>query len=230
MPGAFLALPSTEVRVEPYPDEVGLAQGDSYRAPSEGRPYGVYRINLLNFAQVTPDAAEKTAFHETFPGHHLQLAFASTLRDVHPIVKLVKVPAFVEGWARYAEALAEELGLYSSDEARLDRRLWPARGMVVDPGLLLFGWTRERAEAYIADGGWPSKAAGALVDRIAVRPAQLTAYDSGGLEFTALREEAERELGPRFDLKKFHRVVLEHGAVTLPMLREFVEDWIRRER
>ena len=230
MPRAFLALPSSEVRVEPYPEEIGASVGDSYRAPADGRAYGVYRINLLNFAQETRAGAEKTAFHETLPGPHLQLAFASALPDVHPIAKLVRVAAFVEGWARYAEALAEELGLYTSDEARVSRRLWPARGMVVDPGLLLFGWTRERATAYILEGGWPSKAAQNLIDRVPVRPAQLTAYDSGGLEIMALRELAERALGPRFDLKKFHQAVLEHGAVTLPMLRELVEDWIRRER
>jgi uncharacterized protein (DUF885 family) len=230
VPRAFFALPPAEVRVEPYPDEVGPALGDSYRPATDGRPYGVYRINLLNFAQATRGGAEKTAFHETLPGHHLQLAFASTLRDVHPIAKLVKVTAFVEGWARYAEGLAEELGLYSSDAARADRRLWPARGMVVDPGLLLFGWTRERAVAYITEGGVPPKSAEAMVERIAVRPAQLTAYDTGGLEIIALREQAERELGPRFDLRSFHKAVLEHGAVTLPMLRELVEEWVRRER
>jgi len=229
-PRAFLALPQADVHIEPYPAEIAAGMLDSYRGPTEGRSYGVYRINLLSFARDTPAGAEKVAFHETIPGHHLQNALASALPDGHPITKLVKVTAFMEGWARYAEGLAEELGLYTSDEARVSRRLWPARGMVVDPGLLLFGWSRERAAAYITEGGWPAATAESMVDRIGVRPAQLTAYDSGGLEIMALREEAERQLGPRFDLKRFHQAVLQHGAVTLPMLRELVEEWIQQER
>ncbi|HEX3345360.1 MAG TPA: DUF885 domain-containing protein, partial [Polyangiaceae bacterium] len=193
-PRAFLGLPTADVRIEPYPEEIAAAQGDSYRPPSEGRSYGVYRINLLTFAQETRASAEKTVFHETIPGHHVQMALASALPGVHPITKLVKVTAFVEGWARYAEGLAEELELYTSDAARVSRRLWPARGMVVDPGVLVFGWTRERAVAYITEAGWPAAAAQNMVDRIGVRPAQLTAYDSGGLEIMALRQEAERQL------------------------------------
>jgi uncharacterized protein (DUF885 family) len=83
-----------------------------------------------------------------------------------------------------------------------------------------------------AHAWWPSlwRESEDLVDRIAVMPGQLTSYDSGGLEFFALRAEAERELGTRFDLRAFHAVVIGHGAVTLPMLRELVRDWIQREK
>ena len=137
----------------------------------------------------------------------------------------------MEGWARYAEALAEELNLYSSDYARVQRRLWPARGMVLDPGFHVFGWSRARVVAFVVESGrFSDKEAEDLVDRIAVMPGQLTSYDSGGLEFFALRADAERELGSRFDLRAFHAVVLGRGAVTLPMLRQLVRDWIDREK
>jgi uncharacterized protein (DUF885 family) len=123
------------------------------------------------------------------------------------------------------------MGLYTSDYARANRRLWPARGMVVDPGIHLFGWTREQAAKFMAESGrfGPEESARS-VDRIAVWPAQLTAYDTGALEFFALREEAERALGRRFDLREFHDVVLESGSITLPMLRQKVRSWIRSKR
>ena len=103
--------------------------------------------------------------------------------------------------------------------------------MVVDPGIHLFGWTRKQAVAYLVESGrFAEREAEAGVDRIAGWPAQLTAYDTGGMELFALREQAERELGPRFDLRAFHDVVLGSGAITLPMLRQKVESWIRRTR
>ena len=227
----FSLLPTMDVRVEPYPEEEGASLSDSYRVPSGARSYGLYRINLLRSAQTTRSDAEITAFHETLPGHHLQCGVALGLPKVHSISKLVGTTSYVEGWARYAEGLAEELGLYQLPESRIQRRMWAARGMVVNPGFHVQGWSREKAVAFIAESGrFTGKAAEDIVDRIALWPGQLTAYDSGGLEFVALRDEARRELGDRFDLRAFHTAVLEHGAVTLPMLREQVRDWIRSEK
>jgi uncharacterized protein (DUF885 family) len=151
----------------------------------------------------------------------LQIATAGK-RPVHPIAKLAATNAYIEGWARYAEQLADELGLYRSPSARVLRRVWPGRGMVVDPGIHLFGWTRERALAFIEDSGMPPTIAESLVDRISVWPAQLTAYDTGALEILALRDEAERRLGARFDLRKFDTCVLATGPVPLRMMRRAV--------
>ena len=121
--------------------------------------------------------------------------------------------------------------LYSTDYALASRRLWPARGMVVDPGIHLFGWSRERAADFMAESGrMTPEEADATVDRIAVWPGQFAAYDTGGLEFFALREEAEAVLGPRFDVREFHDVVLGSGSVTLPMLRRQVERWLDDRR
>jgi uncharacterized protein (DUF885 family) len=103
--------------------------------------------------------------------------------------------------------------------------------MVVDPGIHLFGWTREQATAFILESGrFPPETSAAAVDRIAVWPAQLTAYDTGSLEFFALREQAMAALGERFDIREFHDVVLGSGTVTLPMLREQVRIWLESKK
>ena len=103
--------------------------------------------------------------------------------------------------------------------------------MVGDPGLHLFGWTRQQAIDYFAaTGRFGRKGAEDLIDRIAVMPAQLTSYDSGGLEIFALREQAEHELGAKFDIRQFHSQVIDQGVVPLALLRQNVERWIARTK
>jgi uncharacterized protein (DUF885 family) len=225
---AFEVLPRAEVVVEPYPAFLEASASDSYEAPAlDGSRPGRYQINLGSFADATRSDKEVTAFHETYPGHHLQIAIARENPHRHRIATLVGNGAFIEGWARYAEALAEELDLYSSDHARIQRRLWPARGMVADPGLHLFGWTPEQTAAYLREAGrFADSEIGPLVNRMANWPAQMTSYDTGALEIFRLRRKAEAALGARFDLRAFHRALLEHGAVTLPMLDRIIERWI----
>jgi uncharacterized protein (DUF885 family) len=232
VPRAFRTTPAAAVIIEPHPAFLEATASDQYfPAAQDGSRPAQYRINLGKSGSTSRAQAEITAFHETYPGHHLQVGLAQQAAGAHPVARLISSGSYVEGWARYAEALAEELELYTSDEARVSRRLWPARGMVLDPGIHLFGWTREQAVEYIASSGrMGAQEADALVDRVVAWPGQLTAYDTGALEFFALRELAERELGPRFDLREFHDVVLRHGAVTLPMLRESVEAWIAERK
>lgn len=232
VPRWFRTVPRAPVVVEPHPAFLEATASDQYfPAAEDGSRPAEYRINLGAPGEKTRAGAEITAFHETWPGHHLQIAVAQELPNSHPVSRLVGSGSFVEGWARYAEALAEEMGLYTGEAPRVDRRLWPARGMVVDPGIHLFGWTREQAVEYIvASGRFDRAFSEALVDRIVVWPGQLTAYDTGGLEIFALRQEAVRALGSRFDLREFHDVVLRNGAVTLPMLRESVQAWIAEKQ
>ena len=113
---------------------------------------------------------------------------------------MARITAYVEGWARYSEALAEEAGVYSPEGyAQITRRAWPARGMVVDPGLHRLGWSRQQAADFLMESGrFTQERADDMIDRIAVIPGQLTAYDTGGLEIFALRAEAEERLGDRF--------------------------------
>lgn len=227
----FESMPAQEMRVEPF---------DAFRRGSGGSSYyqnqvdpalpAFYRIASENWKAETRGGAEITAVHEGYPGHHMQISFAN-MTGTSPLTKLTGNSAYVEGWARYSEALAEEAGIYRTPYAAMTRRLWPARGMVVDPGLHVMGWSRQQVIDFIRQSGrFSGPEADDLVDRVAIWPGQLTAYDSGGLEIMALRREAEAALGPRFDLRRFHRRVLENGAIPLTALRTNVESWIAAER
>ncbi|MET0395616.1 MAG: DUF885 domain-containing protein [Longimicrobiaceae bacterium] len=230
-PGWFRTVPRARVEIVPHPAFLERSASDQYApAAEDGSRPATYRINLYEPERKSRANAEITAFHETYPGHHLQISAAQELPGAHDVTGLVSSGAFVEGWARYAEALAEEMGLYTDPAARVTRRIWPARGMVVDPGIHVMGWTREQAVRYLMETGRGRESAETMVDRIAVLPGQLTAYDTGGLEFFALRERAERELGPAFDVRDFHDAVLGHGTITLPMLREAVDRWIASKK
>jgi len=220
-------MPDQPVEVVPFDEhEEGTGRSAHYIPGAVGRP-AEYRIPLDKPEEQSRGQAEITAFHETFPGHHLQNASASTARR-HPVLAVLWFSGPGEGWARYAQGLAEEMGLYTTRTAPLLRRAWPARGMVVDPGIHLFGWTREQARAYIVESGFvPESEGDALVDRIAIQPGQLTAYDSGGLEILDLRREAEAALGNDLDIRDFHDQVLSYGTTPLGPLRSQIEAWIQ---
>ena len=229
LPRWFGRLPEAEAVVRPQPEFFEANAPDQYDPPAQdGSRPGVFRINLYQPETKLRSKAEVTAFHEIYPGHHLQIALAQEQPAAHPISQLVGTSAFVEGWGRYAESLAEEMGLYTSPFARVGRRGWPGHGMVVDPGVHVFGWSRDSAIRYVKSGGWPE--AEAMVDRVVVWPGQLTAYDTGALEILALREQAQRELGDRFDIREFHDRLLANGAITLPMLRQVIEHWIASKK
>lgn len=226
----FSHLPRATVVVEPFPAYLEATASDQYSAaPRDGSRPAAYRINLSHAEEKTRFDAESTVYHETYPGHHLQIGIGGELPSGHPIGLLTGNAAFAEGWARYAETLAEENGFYVESYAPIARRRWPGRGMVVDPGVHLYGWTRARAIDYMVAGNLSRSEAEILLDRVAVSPAQLTAYDTGGLEFFALRDEARRVLGNRFDLRQFHEQVLGYGRIPLPMLRSSVERWLAKE-
>ncbi len=227
----FGASPKSAVVVKPIPDYLegtGLSAG--YEGPTEDKP-GIYWIPLYQPEKQSRGRVEITALHEAYPGHHLQFATALELRQAHEITKLIYNSGYDEGWGRYSERLAEEMGLYSTQTALILRRAWPARGMVVDPGIHVYGWTRQQAADYImAAGSFNTETAEALVDRIADIPGQMTSYDTGGLEILALRQMAKRELGNQFDIRAFHDQVLLNGSITLPMLRSQVVSWIESQK
>lgn len=228
----FATLPSQPAVVEPLkPEQRGTGVSSHYEPDPDDTKPGIYRINLDHPDADRRGAAEITLVHETWPGHHLQLALARGVGERHPLSALAFNSAYAEGWARYSEALSEEAGIYTTPYAQISRRLWPARGLVVDPGIHVFGWTRQQAVDFMAESGrFSPEVAADMVDRIAAMPGQLTAYDSGGLEIFALRREAEAALGPKFDLKQFHERVLGDGVVPLRFLRERVEAWIAQEK
>lgn len=220
----FAVLPSTEVTMKPYAShETGRG---SYEAAKGDKP-AYFRISLKNPKQQKKGANERLTFHESYPGHHLQIGIEKDLQGMHPVSKLISFSSYIEGWGRYSEQLAEEMGLYESKAALIGRRAWPARGMVVDPGLHLMNWTKEEVINYIMEAR-PGDEDGALhiYHRIIIWPAQLTSYDVGGEEIKALRKMAKNKLGDKFDIKEFHSKVLENGTIPLSALRTVINEWV----
>ena len=231
MPDWVGSMPTRAVSVVPFAEhEEGTGMSAHYRPGSADRA-AEYRIPLHQPEEQSRGNAEATAFHEAWPGHHLQVAVGQSMDDLHPITRIIWFSGPGEGWARYAEALAEEMDLYVTKTGPIQRRAWPARGMVVDPGIHLFGWTRKQAIEFMVESGRFSPARGdEMVDRIAIMPGQLTAYDSGGLEILALRIQAQETLGDNFDIREFHDRILENGTIPLVQLRTHIEAWIVRSK
>jgi uncharacterized protein (DUF885 family) len=231
LPRAFSALPTARARLEPIPAfQAKTAAAHYLQAALDGSALAAYRVRTFEPQRQSWATGECTAFHEIVPGHHLQIALANEREDLPRIARLLFRSGFTEGWALYAERLADELGLYSSDADRLgmlNGRAWRAVRMVVDSGIHALGWSRERALAFLLEHtALPEAQAAQEIDRYIARPAQATSYLLGYQEISALRGEAERALGERFDLRAFHTVVLAGGSTTLPLLRERVEAWI----
>ena len=232
-PRWFGHVPSAPVELRPYPEFLrGSAPAGRYSPDfSGGELAGLYHVDALDPERRPRPPVEANAFHETLPGHHLQIATA--LEGGRAILgQYVLNGGFVEGWALYAERLADEMGLYSAEVYRLGflaNQTFRAAGLVVDTGLNVFGWPRQRAIDYlVSNAGLPEEAAAAEVDRYVAWPGQATTYALGALELSALRASAEKALGPRFDVRAFHDAVLEDGAVPLPVLREKLTRWVAR--
>jgi uncharacterized protein (DUF885 family) len=220
----FFQLPSQNVAVKPIPEyQQGTGVSSSYEAEADGSRSATFWIATDRWRSETRGAAEVTAVHETVPGHHLQIA---TARELHPatiLTKLVSNAAYVEGWANYAERLAEGSGIDDDDYERIQRRVLAGRSLVIDPGIHAFAWTRERAQVFAMETGMSREEADEVIDRIAVEPGQLTSYEVGGLEILSLREKARRQFGRKFDIRVFHRCVLADGPLPLLVLRTNVE-------
>lgn len=203
-----------------------------YRQPAvDGSRPGRYYINTSAPETRPRFQAEALAYHEAIPGHHLQIAIAQEITDIPEFRKHTGVTAFVEGWALYSERLADEMGLYSSDLDRigmLSFEAWRASRLVVDTGMHAKGWSRERAIRFLKEN--TALAENNIVneiDRYITWPGQALAYKMGQLEILDLRREARQRMKDRFDIRKFHDVVLGNGAVSLGQLRRQVEDWVK---
>jgi uncharacterized protein (DUF885 family) len=232
IPDWFGRLPEAECVVREIPAyEAPFTTVAYYRpaVPNGGRP-GEYYVNTYQPETRTRYEAEALAFHESIPGHHLQIAIAQELEGMPEFRRHLGMTVFVEGWALYAESLSEEMGLYSGDLDRLGKlsyEAWRAARLVVDTGLHAMGWSRERAKLFMLEHtALAPNNIDNEVDRYIVWPGQALAYKTGQLEISRLRADAEAQLGDRFDVKAFHDVVLGGGAVSLPVLRDRVRSWV----
>jgi uncharacterized protein (DUF885 family) len=197
-------------------------------APLDGSRPGTYWLNPLGATERSRTLSEVTAFHEAVPGHHYQLSITAET-DMHNMRRFAFIEAYMEGWGLYTERLADEMGLYSSDEQRLGMLgldAMRAGRLVVDTGMHAFGWTRQQAVDYLRENTvMPEPEINAEIDRYIEVPGQALAYMVGRMEIQRVRAEAEAKLGERFDVRAFHDLVVGSGAVPLPVLDQIVTAW-----
>jgi uncharacterized protein (DUF885 family) len=236
-PQWFGALPRARLEVRRVPQFAEATQSGAYYNPPslDGASPGVYYINLRNLAEMTKIDLPTQDFHEAVPGHHFQIALAQQQTDIPLLRRLTSFNAYTEGWALYAEQLADEQGFYESDPigriGYLRWQLWRAVRLVVDTGLHAQNWSRQQAIDYVSQttGDAPGVVT-SEVDRYIVWPGQACGYELGRREIERLREQARNELGPDFDLRGFHDAVLLHGETPLGVLDDLVADWIPEQR
>lgn len=227
--GRLPVTPCAVVRIQPHEEEHSTIAYYREAATDGSRP-GEYYINTSHPETRPRYEAECLAYHESVPGHHLQIALAQEQTGLPEFRRHLGPTAFIEGWGLYTERLADEMGLYSGDVDRLgmlSMDAWRACRLVVDTGLHAFGWTRQQAIDYmVANSALAPNNIANEVDRYIVWPGQALAYKAGQLEMLRLRAEAEAMLGERFDIRSFHDAVLGNGAIALGTLGAVVRAWV----
>ena len=232
LPKWFGVLPKAPLVVKPVEAFREKSAGKAfYQRPSpDGSRPGTYYANLYTMADMPLTEVEALFYHEGVPGHHLQLAIQTELKDVPAFRQFGGVTAYSEGWGLYSEKLAKDMGLYTDparDFGRLQLELHRAIRLVVDSGLHHKRWTREQAIKYVEDNS--ADAPGGIVkaiERYIIYPGQATAYMVGRLKISELRDKAQKALGKKFDIRGFHDTVLKSGPVPLDVLEEQVDAWI----
>ncbi|WP_299107018.1 DUF885 domain-containing protein [uncultured Tenacibaculum sp.] len=215
--------------VEPFREK--SAGKAFYQQPAiDGSRPGTYYANMYDMASMPSYQMEALAYHEGIPGHHMQIAIAQELKDVPMFRKFGRYTAYVEGWGLYSEYVPKEMGFYAdpySDFGRLAMELWRACRLVVDTGIHAKKWTREEGIKYYTDNT-PNAELDAIkmVERHIVMPSQATAYKIGMLKILELRKKAKDALADKFDIRKFHDVVLTSGPLPLNVLEAKVDEYI----
>ncbi len=198
----------------------------------DGSRAGFFEANVNNIGKRSSPEMESTLLHEAVPGHHLQISRALELKGLPLFRRSSWYVAYGEGWALYAESLGYEMGFYKDPYMRfgaLSNEILRACRLVVDTGLHSMGWTREQAIRYMVDNATEEGFAAAEVDRYIVWPGQALGYKIGELKIKALRAKARAALGDKFDLRRFHNVLLDDGALPLTVLEARVDEWIAGE-
>ena len=234
LPRAFTNPPSAPLEIKAVPAEIqdGASNGYYYRAPLDGSRPAIYWINLKSVGDWPKYTLPSLTYHEGVPGHHLQISTAQRA-DTHTLRKISFFGAYLEGWALYAEQLADELGGYAGPIERagyLQSFLFRAARLVVDTGIHDQRWTRERATQYLVDTvGFAPGRSQREVERYCTMPGQACSYKIGHASWLRARAKAQEIAGDKFDLKRFHDV-LEAGAVPLVLLERLTEERARAMR
>ncbi len=224
--------PTAELEVRRVPEyrEDTAFRAYYMRPAADGSRPGVFFANLRSVEEHPRFAMPALAHHEAVPGHHLQISRMQAMEDVPSFRRSLGLHAHAEGWALYAEHLAAEMGLLDDpydNLGRLQAELFRAVRLVVDTGLHYHRWSREKGIEYLLETtGMPESDVVAEIERYLVIPGQACAFKIGMLRMQAMRERAETELGEAFDIRDFHRVILDNGTMPLDLLDEVVDQWI----
>ncbi len=237
-PKFFLTIPPQPLEIVRVPEySQDSSPGGYYNPPAlDGSRPGRFYINQKDTADNPKWKLPTLMIHEGAPGHHFQLSAQQLIKGVPMLRKVLPFGAYAEGWALYAERVAKvDMGFYDSDPlgdlGRLQAEMFRAVRLVVDTGMHAKHWSREQAIEYmVAKTGMTEAEVTREIERYVVWPGQATSYKVGQLAMLRMREQAEKELGPKFDLRGFHEVVLMNGSMPLAVLEDVVRDWVAAQR
>jgi len=235
LPELFTLLPKSPVTVEAIPEFQAAAATHYMTGTPDGKRPGRVVVATSKFAERSLIDDEAVAYHEGVPGHHMQLSVQQQLEGL-PKFRLhgLGFNAYIEGWALYAEQLGKEVGFYQdpvSDYGRLSSELFRAVRLVVDTGIHAKGWSRDQVvEFFRKSGAVDEPTIQSETDRYISWPAQALSYKLGQLKFRELRDRAQKELGPKFDLRKFHDEMLDGGTLPLDLLEASTDKWIAQQK
>ncbi|MGA3103895.1 MAG: DUF885 domain-containing protein [Terriglobales bacterium] len=235
LPELFTLLPKSPVTVEAIPAFQSAAATHYMIGTPDGKRPGRVVVATSDFAHRSLIDDEAIAYHEGIPGHHMQLSVQQQLTGL-PKFRLhgLGFNAYTEGWALYAEQLGKEVGFYqdpASDFGRLSSELFRAVRLVVDTGIHSKGWSREQVvEFFRKSGAVDEPTIQSETDRYIAWPAQALSYKLGQLKIRELRERAQKELGPKFDIRKFHDEILDGGTLPLDLLEARTDKWIAEQK
>jgi len=235
LPELFTLLPESPVTVEAIPAFQSAAATHYVTGTPDGKRPGRVVVATSNFAERSLIDNEAIAYHEGIPGHHMQLSVQQQLTGL-PKFRLhgLGFNAYIEGWALYAEELGKEVGFYQdpvSDYGRLSSELFRAVRLVVDTGIHAKGWTRDQVvDFFRKSGAVDEPTIQSETDRYIAWPAQALSYKLGQLKIRELRERARKELGPKFDIRRFHDEMLDGGTLPLDLLEARTDKWIAEQK
>lgn len=234
LPLLFNYLPRTPYGVEPVPESIAPKYTTGrYISPTRDDQPGYYWVNTYALDKRPLYALTALTLHEAVPGHHLQISLSREMQDLPDVRRYTYISAFGEGWGLYSEFLGKEVGMYQDpyDEfGRLSYEMWRACRLVVDTGMHIKGWSRQRAIDFMLENTALSKHnVTTEIDRYISWPAQALSYKIGELSIKKLRAQAEQALGDNFDIRTFHHPVLKHGSVPLFVLEENIQQFIKKQ-
>jgi uncharacterized protein (DUF885 family) len=234
LPSLFVELPRLPYGIRSMSPEEGNNAPHYIAGALDGSRAGYFEANTNNLAAWPKWTMDALFLHEAVPGHHLQIARGQEMPGLPKLRRAYGNSGFSEGWGLYSEGLGKELGLYADPYSRFGRLTLEAHRacrLVVDTGMHAFGWTRQQAIDYLIEHAQIERGfAEAEVDRYITWPGQATSYKVGEQDILANRAKAKAALGARFDIRRFHNAVIDHGGLPLTVLDRVIDDWIAAER